>query len=307
MPSRRSKQAGRNELSRLLIELRGRSQTEAAQLGGLTQAKVSRAERAQFPLSPTETDDYARALGAAEDRRRQLVTLAEAAAERNIVSRAGLVRSARALQERFGQLEREASLIRSWQPQIVPGVLQTEAYTLAVVGGEADADWWAVRAARRAELRTPGRTWHQLVSEGALRWPLASPTVMAEQLRALIEANQWPGVRLGILDFGQPKPMAPPPAFHLYDGHTAAVATEVGTSFVTDERDLKHFGSLFRVARRGGAARRRRLRTAGGDSVELRIAGHKEPQMEPAACHIRRFPDAGSAVPRHRRLPRLIV
>lgn len=234
-------------MSRLLVTIRGdRMQTEAGRLAGLTQAKVSRAERGRFPLSPAEADAYACALGATTGQRERLVELAEAKAAEHITGRVALVRVEAAIQERFEQIEETATLIRSWQPEIVPGILQTPTYTAAVIGDDdPDPAWQAARAARRAKLAEPGRTWHQLMSEAALLWPLRSHTLMVEQIEHLVEISHYPNVRLGILDLATPKTMAPPAAFHIFGTHTVSVATEVGTSFVTATRDLDHFEGLF--------------------------------------------------------------
>jgi len=234
-------------MSRLLVTIRGnRMQTEAGRLAGLTQAKVSRAERGRFPLSPIEADAYARALGATTGQRERLVELAAAKAAEHITGRVALVRVEAAIQERFEQIEETATLIRSWQPEIVPGILHTPTYTAAVIGDDDPGPvWQAARAARRAKLVEPGRTWHQLMSEAALLWSLRSRALMVEQIEHLVEVSQYPNVRLGILDLATPKTMAPPAAFHIFDTHTVSVATEVGTSFVTATRDLDHFEGLF--------------------------------------------------------------
>lgn len=247
-------------MSSLLVELRGdRLQSDVAELAGLTQAKVSRAENGRFPFSPEQAEAYAQALDATSEQRKRLVSLAEAFAEQNITTRSALVRSARAIQERIGRLETESRLIRSWLPDLIPGVVQTEAYTAAVVGFDPGPAWLAARAARRARLVEPGRTWHLLVSEAALRWPMGSHELMADQLDRLIQVSTMPNVELGILDFSTPKAVAPPAAFHLYGRRAASVAVETGTYFPTEPRDLDHLDRLFAdldaVAVHEGAAR----------------------------------------------------
>lgn len=196
------------------------------------------------PLSPREVDQYARALGASEADRARLVELAEIKAAEHITSRAVLSRSGEAIQERIERLERDADLIRSWQPELVIGPLQTEAYTAAMLGMDPGPEWQAARAARRAVFADPGRTWHQIMSEGALRWLLGSPELMANQIEHLIEVSKRDNVRLGLIDQASPKPIAAPAAFHLIGG-TVMVATEVGTSFITEPRDREQFEELF--------------------------------------------------------------
>jgi transcriptional regulator with XRE-family HTH domain len=232
-------------MSALLVTLRGDlTQTKAARRTGLTQSKISRAERGLFPLDAAEAERYARALNASTPQRRRLIALADAFAETNIVTRAALSRSARSIQERVGDLERESTLIRSWQPEIIPGILQTPAYTAAVVGRDPGEEWLTARAARLARLNEPGRRWHQLISEGALRWPLGSREVMVNQLESLAEASRTSHVRVGIVDFASFKPIAPPAAFHLYGRRVACVATETATAFLRAPHDIDHYAAL---------------------------------------------------------------
>jgi hypothetical protein len=93
-------------------------------------------------------------------------------------------------------------------------------------------------------LAEPGRTWHMLMSEAALRWTLGSSAVMHAQLEHLIAVSRLPTMRLGVVGLSAPKTMAPPAAFHMYD-RVVSVATEVGTSFVTEPSDVDHFERLF--------------------------------------------------------------
>jgi transcriptional regulator with XRE-family HTH domain len=241
--------SSRDELSRLLAFIRGdRTQTEAAALSGLSQAKISRAERGRFPLTPDEAGRYAERLGATIEQRDRLVELAAVRSAEHVSGRVALVRVAAAVQERIERYQRDATLIRAWQPNLVPGVLQTPEYTAALLAGDGEGDpgpaWWTARRARTAMLTEPGRTWHVLVSEAALRWPLGSAETMHAQIEHLVATSELPGVRLGVLDLSTPKPFAPPAAFHMYD-RVVSVATEVGTSFLTEAADVEHFDHLF--------------------------------------------------------------
>jgi hypothetical protein len=241
--------SNRDELSRLLTLVRGdRTQMEAAALSGLSQAKISRAERGRFPLLPEEADRYAELLGATTEQRQRLVELATARSAEQVSGRVALVRVAAAVQERIERYQRDATLIRAWQPNLVPDVLQTPEYTAALLAGDGEGDpgpaWWSARRARTAMLNDSGKSWHLLVSEAALLWPLGSATTMRAQIEHLATVTRLPSVRFGVLDLTTPKPFAPPAAFHMFDC-VVSVATEVGTSFVSDAQDVEHFDGLF--------------------------------------------------------------
>lgn len=93
MARRRSgDESSRDELSRLLLELRGdRAQTEVGALVGLSQAKVSRAERGRFPMLPAEVEAYAAALGATPEHLAHAVELATAKVAQHVRGRVSLV------------------------------------------------------------------------------------------------------------------------------------------------------------------------------------------------------------------------
>jgi hypothetical protein len=105
-------------------------------------------------------------------------------------------------------LEAAASVIRTYQIQLVPGLLQTEAYARALIrqGSAASEEEIGrrgeLRASRQEILRRPDapQLW-AVVDEGALRRPVGSPQVVREQLAYLVEMAAHPAVTLQILPF----------------------------------------------------------------------------------------------------------
>ena len=109
----------------------------------------------------------------------------------------------------YVDLEQAATLIRAYEGQFVPGLLQTEEYARAVMGGaleEAPDDIQRrveVRVARQALLTSAEapRLW-AVIDEAALRRPIGgSPDVMRVQLERLIDATKLPNVTLQVLPF----------------------------------------------------------------------------------------------------------
>ncbi|WP_435818264.1 helix-turn-helix domain-containing protein [Micromonospora matsumotoense] len=106
-------------------------------------------------------------------------------------------------------LEAAAALIRSYEVQFVPGLLQTPEYARAVVllGHRGAA---VEEVDRRVELRVqrqqvlhradPPQLW-AVIDEAVLRRPIGGPQVMRGQLTALIEATRSPHVRLQVIPF----------------------------------------------------------------------------------------------------------
>ncbi|HTU06809.1 MAG TPA: helix-turn-helix transcriptional regulator [Trebonia sp.] len=110
----------------------------------------------------------------------------------------------------FG-LEAAASIIRCYEVQFVPGLLQTEGYARALIRmGNASTE---EEVLRRAEARisrqdilnrdTPPKLW-AVMDEGALRRPIGGEAVMQEQLKHLIDMCDHPDVTLQVLPFEVP-------------------------------------------------------------------------------------------------------
>ena len=106
-------------------------------------------------------------------------------------------------------LEAAASLIRTYEIQFVPGLLQTPDYARAVImlghaGASADEINRRVdlRLQRQQILTRPGgpQLW-AVIDEAALRRPIGGIDVMRAQIESLIEVSKLPGVRLQIIPF----------------------------------------------------------------------------------------------------------
>ena len=111
--------------------------------------------------------------------------------------------------ELYVGLEQAASLIRTYEVQFVPGLLQTETYARAVtrLGHAAVSDEEIERRVdlriRRQELLTrPGApTVWAVLDEAVLRRPLDGPEVMRAQVRHLIEVADLPNVTIQVVPF----------------------------------------------------------------------------------------------------------
>jgi hypothetical protein len=107
----------------------------------------------------------------------------------------------------YVDLESAATLIRTYEGQLVPGLLQTEDYLRAMIGG-ARPDTSPEETQRRVALRLTRQTlltradaprlW-AVVDEAALRRPVGGAEVMRAQLERLIDAAKLPNVTLQIL------------------------------------------------------------------------------------------------------------
>ncbi|WP_422770411.1 helix-turn-helix domain-containing protein [Plantactinospora sp. WMMC1484] len=104
------------------------------------------------------------------------------------------------------EYEQRATMVRSFELAVVPGLLQTEEYARAVLGdaGTRVPDLDATVAARlaRAEVLRredqPCRLF-AVLDEAVLRRPVGGPQVMAAQLHAIVRACALPNVSVAVV------------------------------------------------------------------------------------------------------------
>jgi hypothetical protein len=108
----------------------------------------------------------------------------------------------------YVSLEDDAAQILEWSPQLVPGLLQTEAYARAVIRASLPGDEAAVQRrvmARMTRATLLGRSdppaphLSAVIDESALRRPIGGEETMRGQLRALLGACRRPNVTVQVL------------------------------------------------------------------------------------------------------------
>jgi hypothetical protein len=106
-------------------------------------------------------------------------------------------------------LESAASLIRTYEVQFIPGLLQTRDYARAVTllghrnasAAEVDRRVQLRLARQRVLTRTEAPQLWVVMDEAVLRRPIGGPAVMRAQLEALLEATRLSRVRLQVMPF----------------------------------------------------------------------------------------------------------
>ncbi|WP_037570598.1 helix-turn-helix domain-containing protein [Phaeacidiphilus oryzae] len=171
-------------------------------------AKISRLELGRVGFKERDISDLLTLYGVLEaDERARYFELARRANEPGWWQRYGDVLTN--WFETLIGLEEAASLIRTYEVQFIPGLLQTESYARSVVRlGHAQATERQVE--RRVELRLTRqklltapdapRLW-AVIDEAALRRPLGTAEEMREQLEHLLEVAELPNVTLQVAPF----------------------------------------------------------------------------------------------------------
>jgi transcriptional regulator with XRE-family HTH domain len=144
-----------------------------------------------------------------------LVELARAAKERSWWDQYSNVASAPFLE--LVQYEASAYICRSYEPQLIPGPLQTEEYAREVLRnafeemeGDADDeridqltdDAVTLRMRRQQMLERASPTQYQsIIDESALRRLVGGPSIMREQLIKLAEMSERPNIAVEVVPF----------------------------------------------------------------------------------------------------------
>lgn len=229
------------------------SQAAAAKAIGGSQNKVSRIEAGRWVPAVDEVRGLCRLYGADTATRHELVEWARALAPGEVKSAVMLRRGGgtAAFQARIRTLEEEARLVRSFQPGMVIGVLQTRAYADVVFGGDQAAVEERMRRCRQL-LEDSSRRWVLVQPVGALLWNLGGREVMAEQMDALVEVSRLPNVDLRVITPDQPTTFAVTHGFHLYTGeqvrgaqwNRCVVGILTGTTIDEDKATIKRYADL---------------------------------------------------------------
>jgi hypothetical protein len=193
---------------RRLREAQGVSREDAGWEIRASESKISRMELGRVGFKERDVADLLTLYGLDDDHERaRLLALARDANTPGWWHRYGDVLPGW-FQSYLG-LEAAVALIRTYEVQFVPGLLQTRDYARAVVllgHGKARPEETErrvnLRMARQRLLTRPDapQLW-VVVDEAALRRPIGGPTVMRAQIEALIEATKLPNVRLQVIPF----------------------------------------------------------------------------------------------------------
>ncbi|TDB95677.1 helix-turn-helix transcriptional regulator [Actinomadura sp. 7K534] len=205
MPNAQSPTVRHRRLARQLRQQReksGLSMEQAAAALGWSRPKLLRFETAKTRPKPSDVEAMLDLYGGDEAAKLALMQLA-----RDIRKRGWWSAFNDVLAGSFAELEDDATRIRNWQVQSVPGLLQTSDYALALIriGSPDDSEDVVLRRlqarmARRAILeRRNGPSYNVVLDEAVLRRPVGGAQIMARQLDALISAAQKPHVSIRVI------------------------------------------------------------------------------------------------------------
>lgn len=192
---------------RRLREAQGLTIEQVAKNLEVSKPTVSRIETAHVGVRASTLRHLLDLYGVAETERDPLVALARQGREHGWWHKDSSV-----LPEWFEPyvgLEAEATAVRNFTIDLIPGMLQTEGYALAVYEAVrptmADREierGVAVRMGRQRRLaeETPPALW-AVIDEAALRRPIGSPVIMRDQLLRLVDLAALANITVQVLPF----------------------------------------------------------------------------------------------------------
>lgn len=187
---------------RKLRERSGVSREAVAEALDSDLSRVSRLENAKGTLRLPELHAVLDLLGVPKDARADLERLARA-------SRGHSTYRVPDWAQKFAGIEQASSALRTYETELVPGLLQTEGYirAVAVAGnparGNAEVDRLVAGRLDRQRMLTndhPPQYW-AVINEAVLRRRVGTKNVMEKQLSRLLELAETPTISLHVMPF----------------------------------------------------------------------------------------------------------
>jgi transcriptional regulator with XRE-family HTH domain len=251
-PTLRRRQLGQ-EL-RKLREAAGTTIDQVAERLACSASKISRIETGQSGVSSREVRDILAAYRVAGDKVDELVEMAREAKQRGWWQLYGTV-----LTSAYVGLEAAAAELRSFEPLVIPGLLQTEEYARAMV-----LAGWPQWSAEEVEQRIRVRIKRQsllyqddplqlliILDEAALRRPVGGVDVMRRQLEKLLAATELPHVMIQVLPLAVGAHGGMDGAFTILLFEEPASQTLVfaangaGGLFLEKDEDIERYANIF--------------------------------------------------------------
>lgn len=210
---------------RRLRERAGLKGDQAAGLLGWSASKVSRIETGKTGVREQDLKLLLSLYGVGEPRRSGVLALARESATAPASLDEAAISSFQPGYEAFVYAEAEAVKLCNWEPQVVPGLLQTEGYAREVMRG-----WYSMFGLPPAELRLQVearmRRQHMVVGDRRLEFAavidesvihrrFGDNIVMRQQIERLVDFSRLPNVELRVLPLDGAHPVGAVPFTHM--------------------------------------------------------------------------------------------
>lgn len=209
---------------RRLRELAGLSGRDLASQLDISQSKVSRIESGRTMPTRPEVQRWAAATDTTAGGTEMLGVLMNAAYT-EVHPWAEVMSEQSHLQDSIKALEGNSARELTYEPSVVPGLLQTAEYARRLFAifepaypEEAVAAAAAARLERQTALFSPDRRFEFVLTEAALRFRFGPSSMMIAQLDRISSLSSLENVDIGLIAADAPVPTHVPHGFVLFDG-----------------------------------------------------------------------------------------
>ncbi|WP_439812078.1 helix-turn-helix domain-containing protein [Streptomyces sp. P9-2] len=184
-------------------EAAGMTQQQVAEAFGWSPSKVIRIENGKIGVNITDAMALVQHYGISDEEGTELVSLAKAARQPSWYAPYKNVMTPQL--EAYISYEESASIVRNFERNVVPGLLQTEEYARAILGefrtGRDLELSVELRMRRQQALDNTEAEFFFILDESVLRRTIGSDSLMQQQLEALLRINEYPNVQIQYVPF----------------------------------------------------------------------------------------------------------
>nr|WP_171142743.1 helix-turn-helix transcriptional regulator [Streptomyces sp. S3(2020)] len=247
------RRVNRGELGAALRALRQASGKEAkavARSAVMSTSKLSKIETGKVAPSVVDVESILTAIGVSDEVKAEYLEVVRASTTETtawrLVRRMGVHKA----QQQTRALETQMTLLRLFQPALIPGLLQTPEYIRAILSRHDLTEdvlnrTTTARLERQQVLYDDDKALRFVITENVLRWRIVSAPRMAEQVDRLISLSRLPNIDIHIVPFTASQIDIANHAFVIRDDRTVSVETVHAELVVTDPRDVATYVSKF--------------------------------------------------------------
>ncbi|MDQ0942623.1 helix-turn-helix transcriptional regulator [Streptomyces sp. V1I1] len=235
---------------RALRQASGKEAKAVARGALMSPSKLSKIENAKLQPSAADVERILVAIGVSNEIKAEYTEAARAAGtettEWRLLKRVGVHKG----QQEVRALEAQMSVLRLFQPALVPGLLQTPEYIRAVLqrhnlSEDSLTRTISGRLERQAVLYDSTKSLRFVITEPVLRWRIVSPQMMAAQLDRIVSASRLSHVDIRVVPLGVQQYDVANHSFAIRDNRMVTVETVHAEVLVTDSRDVDLYVQKF--------------------------------------------------------------
>ncbi|MBZ4319083.1 helix-turn-helix domain-containing protein [Streptomyces huiliensis] len=244
---------------RALREASGREAKAVARSALMSPSKLSKIENSRLAPSATDVERILTAIGVSDAVKAEYTEATRAAATEatawRLLRRTGVHKGQHAVKA----LEAQMSVLRLFQPALIPGLLQTAEYVRAVLrrhdlGDDALTRTIDGRLERQAVLYDNAKELHFVITESALRWQIVPRPMLAAQLDRIVSLSRLSHVDIRVVPLGSRQSDVANHAFVIRDDRLVTVETVHAELVVTEPKDVELYVRKFEGFTRAAVA-----------------------------------------------------